>query len=420
MFLDAGLLNDTQNLQWVVKPDTTYKIRIINIGGFVSQYIWFEGHDFEIVEVDGIYVENQKASMLYVTVAQRYTILLKTKSSTSENFPFMVSFDLNMLDNLPDTLNYNTTGWITYDTEGDFPDAAIIDEFDFYDDFYLVPVDKEETWEADTTVTATVVMDNLGDGANYAFFNNITYVAPKVPTLLSVLSAPENDSVNAYIYGSNTNAHVFEYGEVVEIVINNGDTGTHPFHLHGHAFQVIERSNASDSDDDFIVYDASNPGIRNEYPMRRDTLYLRPNGYFVIRFKADNPGVWFFHCHIEWHLEQGLAMVLVEAPLQIRERITIPDDHWEACKVGGYSYEGNAAANTQNYFDLTGEKVQPNALPAGFTARGIVALVFSCVSAFLGMGFLTWYGLSELKTTQHEVAQIMGEIPLDDESGESK
>jgi iron transport multicopper oxidase len=22
----------------------------------------------------------------------------------------------------------------------------------------------------------------------------------------------------------------------------------------------------------------------------------------TIRFQADNPGVWFFHCHMEWHL----------------------------------------------------------------------------------------------------------------------
>ncbi|KAI8844847.1 multicopper oxidase-domain-containing protein [Chytridium lagenaria] len=35
--------------------------------------------------------------------------------------------------------------------------------------------------------------------------------------------------------------------------------------------------------------------------------------YTVIRFVADNPGVWFFHCHIEWHIQAGLAMAFVEA-----------------------------------------------------------------------------------------------------------
>ncbi|KAJ7926302.1 hypothetical protein B0H13DRAFT_1599644, partial [Mycena leptocephala] len=32
-------------------------------------------------------------------------------------------------------------------------------------------------------------------------------------------------------------------------------------------------------------------------------------------FVADNPGTWFFHCHIEWHLDVGLAVQLIEAPL---------------------------------------------------------------------------------------------------------
>jgi iron transport multicopper oxidase len=32
-------------------------------------------------------------------------------------------------------------------------------------------------------------------------------------------------------------------------------------------------------------------------PMRRDTWKLAAGGYTVIRFVADNPGVWFFHCH---------------------------------------------------------------------------------------------------------------------------
>ena len=44
-------------------------------------------------------------------------------------------------------------------------------------------------------------------------------------------------------------------------------------------------------------------------------------------------------------------------------------------------------------FDLTGENVSPSPLPAGFTTKGIVALVFSCVSAFLGVAVISWYGV---------------------------
>jgi iron transport multicopper oxidase len=53
-------------------------------------------------------------------------------------------------------------------------------------------------------------------------------------------------------------------------------------------------------------------------------------------------------------------------------------------------YQGNAAGNTADVFDLTGENLSVSPLPAGFTARGIVALVFSCLSAFLGMAVIAW------------------------------
>ena len=57
-----------------------------------------------------------------------------------------------------------------------------------------------------------------------AFFNDITYVSPKVPTLYSVLSTGPN-ATDAVIYGSNTNAFVLEQNQVVEIVLNNNDPG---------------------------------------------------------------------------------------------------------------------------------------------------------------------------------------------------
>jgi hypothetical protein len=31
-------------------------------------------------------------------------------------------------------------------------------------------------------------------------------------------------------------------------------------------------------------------------------------GYAVLRFKANNEGLWFFHCHILWHQAAGMAM----------------------------------------------------------------------------------------------------------------
>ena len=125
--------------------------------------------------------------------------------------------------------------------------------------------------------------------------------------------------------------------------------------------------------------------------MRRDTFVLYPDGYIVLRFKADNPGVWLFHCHIEWHVDQGLIATMVEAPLELQKTLTIPQNHIHACEAGNVPYAGNAAANTVDLLDLKGANVAPNPLPAGFTPRGIVALTFSCVAALLGLSVITWY-----------------------------
>jgi len=81
----------------------------------------------------------------------------------------------------------------------------------------------------------------------------------------------------------------------------------------------------------------------------------------------------------------------------MQERLNIPQNHYDVCKAGGIPTEGNAAANTEDYLDLKGQNKQVGWLPAGFTARGIVALVFSCVSAVVGIIFLVVYGLSDLK-----------------------
>ena len=217
-----------------------------------------------------------------------------------------------------------------------------------------------------------------------AFFNDITYVTPKVPTMYSVMSSG-NQSTETAIYGENTNAFILEKGQIVDIILNNEDAGKHPFHLHGHNFQVVWRSEEEAGD-----YNVDNSSQFPAVPMRRDTLMVRPLGNFVVRFVADNPGVWLFHCHIEWHLVTGLAATMIEAPLDMQKSLTIPQDHYDACKAGGFLYAGNAAGNTENLLDLNGEATDAGRIPDGFTAKGIVALVFSIVAAFLGMAAIAW------------------------------
>lgn len=62
--------------------------------------------------------------------------------------------------------------------------------------------------------------------------------------------------------------------------------------------------------------------ILNSNPPRRDVVLVSANGYAVIAFKADNPGVWLMHCHIAAHASSGLS-------LQILERQSAANKLWQ-------------------------------------------------------------------------------------------
>ncbi|KAH6610266.1 iron transport multicopper oxidase fet3 precursor [Trichoderma cornu-damae] len=401
----AALMNETQNLTIPVQPNATYMFRVINIGAFAGQYLWIEGHTMRIVEVDGVYTEAAEADMVYISAAQRVSFLVTTKNDTSANFPIVSSMDTTLFDRLPPHLNYNVTGWLTYDSNANLPQPALLDQLDPFDDINLVPYDKMELLpEPDQVVELDVIMDNLRDGRNYAFFNNITYTKPKVPSLYTALSAGDLAD-NPAVYGEFTHPFVLQRGEVVQIIVNNLDSGRHPFHLHGHAFQAIHRS---EKEGGTFEDEGLSESDFKSVPMRRDTFVIWPNGNIVLRFRADNPGVWLFHCHIEWHVASGLLATFVEAPLDIQKQFTIPEDHLAVCAASGVATVGNAAANTVNFLDLSGQNKPPGTIPGGFTPRGIVALVFSSITGVLGVVVVAWYGLSTpLELVPLEVSRII-------------
>ncbi|KAI1186388.1 Cupredoxin [Nemania serpens] len=411
----AALFNETQNLTVAVQPGKTYLFRMVNIGAFAGQYVWFEGHNMTIVEVDGVYHQPAEAEMIYIATAQRYSFLLTTKNETTANYAFVASMDTSLFDTLPADLNYNVTGWLTYDASQPFPEPALVDELDSFDDMTLVPYDQQTLLgEPDKTIELNVIMDNLGDGANYAFFNNITYKAPKVPSLYTALSAGEQ-ATDPAVYGTHTNAFVLKQGEVVQIVVNNLDSGRHPFHLHGHDFQAIYRSEEeAGTFEDANVTAADFP----EFPMRRDTLVLYPDGNIVLRFRANNPGVWLFHCHIEWHITSGLIATMVEAPLDLQKMLTIPQGHLDTCASQNIATVGNAAGNARDFTNLKGENSPPRRLPEGFTTRGKVALAFSALSGILGVIVVALYGLAPDPTAHPHVEHRIAEAHIADVSVE--
>ncbi|OTA55200.1 multicopper oxidase [Hypoxylon sp. EC38] len=112
-----------------------------------------------------------------------------------------------------------------------------------------------------------------------------------------------------------TSSNVVELNEKeawVYFVIENGLAAlglTHSIHLHGHDFFVLaQEANAN-------YTDATPLQLKN--PPRRDIAMLPANGFLVIGFITDNPGVWLMHCHIGWHASQGFGLQAIEREAEI-------------------------------------------------------------------------------------------------------
>ncbi|RZC00420.1 Laccase-17 [Glycine soja] len=98
---------------------------------------------------------------------------------------------------------------------------------------------------------------------------------------------------------------VLPFNTSVELVVQDTSilgAESHPLHLHGFNFFVVGQG--------FGNYDPKkDPENFNLVdPIERNTVGVPSGGWVAIRFLADNPGVWFMHCHLEVHTSWGLKM----------------------------------------------------------------------------------------------------------------
>lgn len=115
------------------------------------------------------------------------------------------------------------------------------------------------------------------------------------------------------------------YMHIVQIVINNPFVGPHPFHLHGHHFTVLGRGAKGDGN-----YN----GTRDKLNLKgafRDTVFVEEHSWAVIKFVADNPGLWLFHCHIDWHNLSGMALLFIVGRERFRNITVIPGEVGRVC-----------------------------------------------------------------------------------------
>ncbi|XP_047340843.1 laccase-12-like [Impatiens glandulifera] len=126
-----------------------------------------------------------------------------------------------------------------------------------------------------------------------------------------------------------TKAYKLKYGSRVQVVIQGTSIFTsenHPIHLHGYDFYIIAEGFGNfNPKTDTSKFNLVDPPMRN-------TASLPVGGWTVIRFVADNPGAWVMHCHLDVHINWGLAMVfLVENGVGESQRLEPPPADLPVC-----------------------------------------------------------------------------------------
>lgn len=272
----------------------TYRLRIINTSAFAQFYIWMDGHQMRVIEADGTDTEEYPVDYINLSVAQRYSVLVTARNDTDMNYLITAKFDETMFDTFSPDLQLNYTTLIKYADGNPVAETTVHQELNAFRDDYLVPLEVEPELTPARPIELGVWFDTFDNGQNRAAFNNITFQMPTNPTIFTATTMGDNAALTD-VYGRQTNAHILEHNEIVDIMLINWDANAHPVHLHGHKFQIVRHAIDVASNDTTL-----NPShVENlANPMRRDTVIIPAGGAVNLRIRADNPGVWILHCHI--------------------------------------------------------------------------------------------------------------------------
>lgn len=277
-----------------VLPNKRYRFRLVSISCDPNFVFSIDGHTMTIIEVDSVNVQPLVVDSIQIFAGQRYSFILNTNQAVANYW----------VRALPNVGTQGFTGGVN---------SAILR-------YWGAPV-------ADPTTTSSLsnplVETNLHPLSNpgapgvatpgaadvninldieflfstlHFTVNGATFDPPTLPVLLQILSGVHT-AQDLLPSGS---VYVLPPNKVIELSIPGGSIGSpHPIHLHGHNFDVVRSAGNS-------TYNFVNP-------VRRDVVSAGLAGDNVtIRFHTDNAGPWILHCHIDWHLDLGLAVVFAE------------------------------------------------------------------------------------------------------------
>lgn len=397
--------NENKDTLIKCSPGKEILLRVINSSGLAQFYVFIDGHDMRVVELDGIEIVPKKVEVILLGAAQRASIIFKCDAGdTSKLYTVRFMYDLDMFDSVPEGtheakmfISYNDAPAQTSVFEGPAESAELLEKFSEalanpgYKPKEALPPFTPKNSKVFRLDVDFIVLD---DFANHGTFNKIAYSHPQVPAIYSMFTLDDTSYAVSAAYGSYTNTHIVEYDDSVTIVLRNLDMGDHPFHLHGYSFDILKIGSLPAEEDEELR------DLDNTNPLRSDTIVVKSENYAVIRFRANNPGVWMFHCHVQWHLDSGLGLNIISLPLL--NGVTSPNKAFtppplemlQNCNALGVKTRGNAVG--RKGVDLAGEIASPKSLPYFFyRSSGIAGMVCDIIAFIVGMTVLIWYGITK-------------------------
>jgi FtsP/CotA-like multicopper oxidase with cupredoxin domain len=242
-----------------VKKGETIRLRLINGSSTYALRFQIDGHPLRVIATDGSPMKPVTVDNLLIGIGERYDVLLKANQG-GVRWIRAVTLDGNEIRAV---LRYRGAS-------GTVPEA------------------KPVRWGP-----RALTPEEMRSREPVRLAAN----PEKIPLVLGGSMKPYRWSINGRYYPKADPIEISK-GDAIRFAIRNPTGMDHPFHLHGHSFYVLGKPGALNLTD----------------PVLKDTINVLAQGEVVIQWRADNPGRWFFHCHIEWHLATGMARVLEIKP----------------------------------------------------------------------------------------------------------
>ncbi|KAH8104302.1 laccase [Phellopilus nigrolimitatus] len=275
-----------------VTQGTRYRFRIVSTSCYPSYTFSIDGHNMTVIEADGVETQPVTVDSLTIFSAQRYSVVV-TADQPVDNYWIRVDPSVGTTGfsgGLNSAILRYANASAVDPTTSQTTNGVALNEANLHPLVNPGAPGSPVAGGVDLALNLPIGI-NLTTGMHTV--NGVSWVPPNVPVLLQILSGAT--SPGALLPADSI--YDLPGNSTIEISLPGGFP--HPIHLHGHNFDVVRVAGSSQ-------YNYANP-------VRRDVVSIGgASDNVTIRFTTDNSGPWYMHCHIDWHLNAGLAIVFAE------------------------------------------------------------------------------------------------------------